>query len=177
MVSELVAVESTVEGERGRAESRRVVHSVSVLRRRWIAVSMALVLLLGAVGYFTANEVQANTQFDQAHRSLDVTQHNLDSVLAELAAARRNLAVEKSGVVADSAALAKDTSELHGVQKALLNAQANVTHQGSTIGELSACLGGVEQALNALAVADQSGAIAALNSVSTSCSQAVASDA
>jgi hypothetical protein len=133
--------------------------------------------LAGAIGYFTANEVQANTQFDQAHHSLDVTQHNLDSVLAQLAAAQRNLAVRKSGVLGDSAALAKDTSELQGVEKALLSAQTNVTHQTSTIGDLTFCLGGVEQALNALAVADQSRAIASLNAVATGCSQAVTSDA
>jgi hypothetical protein len=177
MSTDQISAEPTVEVDRFSAGAPQFLQPASVRRTRWIAVAIALVVVAGAIGFFTENEVQANTQFDQTHHSLDVTQRHLDTVLAELASAERNLAVVKSGVVADSAALAKDTSELRGVEKALLSAQANVSHQNSTIGDLTTCLGGVEQALNALAVADQGRAIGALQAVATSCSQAVASDA
>jgi hypothetical protein len=54
-------------------------------------------------------------------------------------------------------------------------AQAHVTQQASLITSLQACLVGVEQALNELAVGNQASAIAALNAVSTSCTAAEAS--
>jgi hypothetical protein len=81
-----------------------------------------------------------------------------------------------SQVTVDSKALAQDTTQLQGVKQALVKAQVDVTSQTSTIGDLHTCLGGVEQALNALAVADQNHAIAALNAVSANCAKAVASD-
>lgn len=177
MSTDQIAAEPRVVLDSFTAGAPQFLEPAPVRRSRWIAVAIAVVVLAGAIGCFAANEVQADTQFDQAHHSLDVTRHHLDTVLAELASAERNLAVVKSGVVADSAALARDTSELRGVDKALLSAQANVSHQSSTIGDLTTCLGGVEQALNALAVADQGRAIGALQAVATSCSQAVASDA
>lgn len=147
--------------------------------RRWVVVALALsslALLVATFGYLTGNEIQANTEFDQTHRSLDVTEQHLDSVLTDLSTVDRELHTVKEQATADSAALAQDTSELQEVKKALTNAQANVTHQTSTIGDLNTCLSGVEQALNALAVADQNAAIGALNSVTTSCANAVASN-
>ena len=75
----------------------------------------------------------------------------------------------------DSTALSQDTSQLLGAQTSLAAAKAHVTQQALLIGSLKTCLAGVEQALNELAVGKQSGAIAALNSVSASCSAAEAS--
>jgi hypothetical protein len=137
---------------------------------------VAVAVLAAAFGYLAGNEAQANTQFDQAHRSLTTTRGHIDTVLSELARVRRALAAVDDQVTADSTALARDTSQLQGVKKALAGAQVDVTHQTSTIGDLQTCLGGVEQALNALAVADQNQAIDALDAVSTSCAQAVAAN-
>ena len=143
---------------------------------RWVIAGLALAVLAATFGYLAGNEVQANTQFDQAHRSLDVTRGHIHSVLSQLTTVKRELAIVNNQVTAASTALAQDTSQLQGVKKALINAQTNVTNQTSTIGDLQTCLGGVEQALNALAVGDQGPAIAALNAVSTSCARAVASN-
>ncbi len=145
-------------------------------RARWILVALVIAVLAATFGYLAGNEVQANTQFDQTHRSLDTTRGHIHSVLSELASVRRQLGTVDGQVKADGAALAQDTSQLQGVKKALTDAQAHVTQQASTIGNLQTCLGGVEQALNALAVADQNHAIDALDAVSTSCAQAVASN-
>ena len=145
-------------------------------RRKWAVAVVAFAVFAGALAFVVGNEVQANTEFDQTHHSLDVTRSHLDATVADLATVRRELDVVKDQVGAASTALAQDTAQLQGVQKALAGAQANVTHQTSTISDLNICLGGVEQALNALAVADQAHAIDALNAVATSCANAVASD-
>ena len=141
----------------------------------WWLVVVGVVGLVVTLGYLAGDETQTDTQFDQTHHSLAVTDQHLGQLRSELVAARRELAAVKSGVAADSSAVARDTSDLRGVEMALDNAQTNVTHQTSTIGDLTTCLGGVEQALNALAVADQGEAIAALDAVTTSCAKAVAS--
>ena len=75
--------------------------------------------------------------------------------------------VLKTQVGNDTTALNQDAAQLLGAQTSLSAAQAHVTQQATLIGSLKACLGGVEQALNALAVDNQQQAIAALNSVSS----------
>jgi hypothetical protein len=144
--------------------------------RRWIIGALLFALCAAAVGYLTGNEVQANTQFDRAQNSLNVTTHHLDTVLADLRTIRQELDVVNGQVSTDSTALTQDTMQLQGAQKVLANAQAAVANQTSTNGDLQACLGGVEQALNALAVGDQARAISALDATSTSCANAVAAD-
>ena len=144
-------------------------------RFRWFVGLAVFAVFAAGLGYVTGNEVQANTQFDQTHHSLDTTRHHIAIVLGDLAVVRHGLRIIDGQITAGSVALAQDTSELKAVQTALVNAQANVSHQTVTIGNLQTCLGGVEQALNALAVADQNQAISALNSVTTSCASVVAS--
>jgi chromosome segregation ATPase len=144
--------------------------------KKWAAAIVALAVFAGALGYVVDNEVQVNTEFDQAHHTLDVTRSHIDVTSADLATVRRELDVVKDQVGAASTAFTQDTAQLQGVQRALASAQANVTHQTSTITDLNVCLGGVEQALNALAVGDQTHAIDALNAVAASCANAVASD-
>jgi hypothetical protein len=145
-------------------------------RRKWVIGAVSFAVVATAFGYVTGNEVQANAQFDQTHRSLDVTRHHIEVVLAHLATVRHDLNLVNAQVVVDTTMLAQDTTQLQGMQSALVNAQADVSHQTSAIGDLQACLGGVEQALNALAVNDQNRAISALNAVSPSCTNAVASN-
>ena len=88
---------------------------------------------------------------------------------------QRDLSVLKTQVGSDTTALNQDSSQLLGAQTSLSAAQAHVTQQASLITSLQTCLIGVEQALNELAVGKQSNAIAALNSVSSSCAAAEAS--
>ncbi len=159
-------------------------------RRKWVIAALAFAVFAATLGYVTANELQANTDFDQTHSSLDVTRQHIDNVLADLVTVRHGLDVVNGQLSADSTALAKETSELQAArdtlaehtsqlqaaQKSLAGAQTHVSDQTSTIGDLQACLEGVEQALNALAVHDQISAINALESVSSTCATAVASN-
>jgi chromosome segregation ATPase len=137
---------------------------------------LVLAVLAAGLGYVTGNERQANTEFDQTHYTLNVTTHRIDTALANLRTVRHELHTVNGQVSADSTALTKDTAQLQGVEKALNSAQATVIHQTLTISDLQTCLGGVEQALDALAVGDQGYAIDALDAVSTSCTNAVASN-
>ena len=88
---------------------------------------------------------------------------------AQLASLQRSLLALGNQVESDTTALNQDESQLKGAQTALSAAQVNVTQQSSMIMSLQTCLGGVEQALNALAVNDQLRAFALLESVSSSC--------
>jgi chromosome segregation ATPase len=143
-------------------------------RRRWTIGLALFAVFAGGLGYLVGNEVQANTQFDQAHHSLRVTNHHITVVLGELATVRHDLSILKGQVGVATTTLAQTTTQLKGVQAALATAQSNVSHQTSTISDLQTCLGGVTQALNALAVNDQNRAVTALNGVATSCQNAVA---
>ena len=90
-----------------------------------------------------------------------------------VAAARVALHLVTHQVGSDTTTLAQDTSQLEGARSALSAAQAHVFEQASLLNSLRTCLGGVEQALNALAVGHQSKAAEALKWVASPCSAAV----
>ena len=142
-------------------------------RRRWVAIVGAFAVYAGALGYVTGNEVQANTQFNQTHHSLDTTRLRIAVAVKDLTVLRHDLDVIDGQVAVDSTTLANDTTKLDGARTALTNAQANVSHQKSATVSLHTCLGGVEQALNALALGDLSRAVSALIAVAGSCTSAV----
>ena len=72
-----------------------------------------------------------------------------------MAEVRRDLSVLKTQVGSDTTALNQDASQLLGAQTSLSAAQAHVTQQATLITSLQACLVGVEQALNELAIGKQ----------------------
>jgi len=145
-------------------------------RRRWVAVAVAGVLALALLGFLIGNETQANTQFDEAHQGLTTTKHRLAGVDARLADVRAQLADVQGQVTLDSTTLASETSTLQGVLAALAASQANDSRLAGVITQLHTCLGGVQQALNALSVGDQPHALAALRAVAPSCQQAASAD-
>ena len=145
-------------------------------RRTWTTCAVAFAVFAGALSYLVGNEIQANTQSRRAHYSLGLTRSYTRELTAALAPIRHDLNVVNGQVRVDSTALDQDTSQLKAVQVALVGAQANVTSKTSTATALQTCLGGVEQALNALAVDDQSRAIGSLDGVRASCTDAVASN-
>ncbi len=138
---------------------------------------VVFVVAVATIGIMVGNEIQANTRFDQARRSLASVDTRTSLVDARLAAARSDLATLESQVTADSAVLAADTSTLDGALVALAESRQDVTSQSAVIGNLQTCLGGVEKALNALSLADQKDAVAALRAVATACTAAVSADA
>lgn len=149
-----------------RTESRRT------LRRR-VAVVAFVALLGAAVGYLLSDAAQANHRYDHARHVLAVTRTTTGVVSRELATARIDLNLVTQQVGNDTTALAQDTSQLEGARSALSAAQAHVFEQASLLNSLHTCLAGVEQALNALAVANRTKAADALKWVATPCSAAV----
>jgi hypothetical protein len=146
-------------------------------RRRtwWILWIAAGVLFAAAMGYLIRGQVQARDQYAQAQAALAVTLQRTHATGAQLNEVRRELSILKTQVGSDSTALSQDFSQLLGARTSLTAAKAHVTQQALLISSLKTCLAGVEQALNELAVGKRPGAIAALNSVSASCSAAEAS--
>src|SRR5664279_2480211 len=141
--------------------------------RLWIGLIAGLALLGTSVGAVAHDEVRTDTQFDQRHRSLDISQGHLRTTLTDLATVRQELDHVDVQVFLTDKALAQDAANLQSAQATLANARSDVSHQTTVISDLQTCLGGVQEALNALAVADQTRAIGALNSVSSSCHQVV----
>ena len=141
--------------------------------RRWPVLVASVVLLGGIVGALLLDAAQTNHRYDHTRHVLAVTRGTTSVVSRELAAARRDLRLVTEQVGSDSTALVQDTSQLQGARSALSAAQAHVYEQASLLNSLHSCLGGVEQALNALAVGNQSKAADALKWVSTPCSAAV----
>jgi chromosome segregation ATPase len=142
---------------------------------RWILWIAAGALFAGALGYLIPNQVQASDHYGQARTALGVTRQQTHTVTTQLDEVRRDLNILETQVGSDSTALSQDSSQLLGAQTALAAAQAHVTQQKSLITSLQTCLVGVERALNELSIGKLSNAIAALNSVSPSCTAAEAS--
>jgi hypothetical protein len=143
-------------------------------RARWVLGLAAGALFAAAVGLLIGDQVQAHDRYDRAQTALGATRQRTHTVSAQLAEVRHDLSVLETQVGSDNTALSQDASLLLGAQTSLAAAQSHVTQQASLITSLQTCLVGVEQALNALAVGSQANAIAALDSVSTSCTAAEA---
>ena len=112
-------------------------------------------VLVAVVGYLVADQIEQREQFDHSHAALTGTQHRISTVSAQLASLEHELLVLTDQVGSDTTAFDQATSQLKGAQTALEAAQANLTQQASLITSLQTCLGGVEQALNALSVNNQ----------------------
>jgi hypothetical protein len=141
-------------------------------RIRWIAGTAAGALFLATLGYLVVDQVQTRHRFDHAEASLGVTRQRTHTVSTELGAVRRDLSLLKTQVGNQDTALSQDASQLLGLQTSLAEAESHVTQQASLIGSLQTCLGGVEQALNALAVESVPAAVGALDAVAGSCTAA-----
>jgi hypothetical protein len=144
-------------------------------RTRWVVGVSAITLFVAASGWLIADQVTQRDDYDRAHASLVTTQQRTDTASARLEVLRSDLRVLKTQLGSDTTALNQDSSQLLGARTSLSAAQTHVGEQASLITSLQTCLGGVEQALNQLSVGKQPGAIAALNSVSSSCATAEAS--
>ena len=145
-------------------------------RRTWLIGLVVFAVFAVGLGYLVGNQIQSNTQFDRTHGSLTLTRHDIGVVQAELTSVRRNLRAVDHQVRQSAESLSSDTAQLHQIQTALTQAQANVSNRGSDITALKSCLGGVEQALNALSVDDEQTAVDALTAVSSSCQTALTSN-
>ncbi len=144
-------------------------------RRRLSGAVAALILIAGSVAV-VKNEVQTNGRFARYQASLSVTKQTLRLTRTDLASLQRELSALDSGLSQSKSALATDVDQLQTVAAALQKSEQVVSQQGSSIVALQSCLGGVEQALNALSVGDHGSAIRALDDVSANCHSAAATD-
>jgi hypothetical protein len=143
-------------------------------RRGSLVIAAALAVAGVAIGLIASDEVATNAELDRTHRSLDITRDHLRAVVANLATVGHQVGALHVQVFLVSKALAADQAALRAAQAQLSDAQTDVSRQTTTITDLQTCLGGVQQALNALSVGDQGRAIAALNSVASSCNATAA---
>lgn len=142
-------------------------------RGRWMVLVAAITLAAVALGTLLLDAAHVNQRYDHDRHVLAVTRGTTSTVLRELRVARVDLRLVTQQVGNDRTALAQDTSQLEGARSALSAAQAHVVQQASLLNSLHGCLGGVEQALNALAVGNQAKAADALTWVAAPCSTAV----
>jgi hypothetical protein len=139
---------------------------------RWVVAFAAAALFLSALGWLVDDQVQAHDQAERAQAALRVTHHKKADVGRQLAKLRHDVEILAIQAGSDDTAYNQDESQLKAAQSELAATQVDVTQQSSRITALHSCLGGVEQALNALAVGNQPSAITELSSVSTSCATA-----
>lgn len=133
---------------------------------------MAGLLLASILGYLLDDQVVEHEHFDHASVALRSTRHRTAEVSRDLAELRHDITVLTAQVGRDSASWNQDEGQLKAAAAALAVTQADVSQQSSRVGPLHSCLGGVQQALNALAINNQMSAVAELNSVESSCAVA-----
>jgi hypothetical protein len=139
---------------------------------RWGLALGATALFLATLGWLIDDQVRAHDQADAAQAALRITRHKTADVAQQLAKLRHDVDILEAQVGSDLTAYGQDAAQLKAAQSELAATHVNVLQQTSRISALHTCLGGVEKALNALAVGSQANAISELSSVTASCSTA-----
>jgi hypothetical protein len=142
---------------------------------RWmplIVAVLAVALVASILGFLIHDQIAEHHRYARLHAVLGSTRNRSDREADDLAELRHDVAVLAVNLKTDSATWQQDEAQLKAAAAALAVSRADVSQQGSRITALHACLGGVQRALNALAVNNQSGAFADLNSVGSSCAAA-----
>jgi hypothetical protein len=134
-----------------------------------ILLAAAGALFASVLGYLLEDQIAAYAHYEQTKGAVAATHHREARVGRDLAVLRRELTTVTKKIESDTATLGQDQAKLKAAQAALAGVQADVSQQSTVIGALQSCLAGVQQALNALAINDQAGAIADLTSVGSSC--------
>lgn len=144
-------------------------------RRRVLPVVSGL-LVCAVLGWIGLDEARTDTRIDTARSALTTTKARTDRAVAEEATLRRVFDSLRSQLASSTNALASDTAQLEQAEAALTKAQADASDDASYIVDLTSCTQGVQQALNALSVGDQSDALSALDSVAAACQAVDAPD-
>jgi septal ring factor EnvC (AmiA/AmiB activator) len=139
---------------------------------RWGLALGATALFLSTLGWLIDDQVREHDQADRARTALHVTRHKTADVTQQLTKLRHDVDLLVTQVGSDSTAYDQVAAQLKAAQSELAATQVDVSQQNSRISALHTCLGGVQKALNALAVGSQANAITELSSVNASCSTA-----
>jgi hypothetical protein len=103
---------------------------------------------------------------------LAATSSNRDALRVALQLTAWELSTAKADLASTQGDLASADDNLASTQSNLANANTGLYFQGAAISALNACLGGVEQALNQIAVGNQSGALHSISGVAGNCQTA-----
>jgi hypothetical protein len=141
-------------------------------RKRLILSLVGAAMFASTLGYLIDDQISVHERFDRAHTSLMITHHRTATVVRNLAVLRHDVAVLTAQVASGTTTWSLDTAQLKSAQAALAVVRAEVSQQSTRIGALHTCLGGVQQALNALAINNQATAVSELSSVASSCAAA-----
>jgi septal ring factor EnvC (AmiA/AmiB activator) len=136
---------------------------------RLLTSAAVAVLLVLAGSFLVVNDLSARTGIRTAAQSLAAADQRLAGLRRELAAAEQRLAGARKWQVAVTRTFDATQSTLASTQAELAQAQAGIHSQGVDVGRLDACLSGVEQALNQIAVGQTSGGLATMKASSSAC--------
>ena len=101
--------------------------------------------------------------------TLASTTSNRDALRVALQITAWELSSAKADLASTQGALASANTNLASTQSNLANANTGLYLQGTAISALNTCLSGIEQALNQIAVGNQSGALHSISGVAGSC--------
>lgn len=125
------------------------------------------------------SDLNVRSQLRAARSSLVATRSRLAVTLKRLSSVEASLSTTSNERDTLQVALKLTAWELSGVETSLTSTQANLANANSgltvkstEIASLNTCLAGVGQALNQISVGDQTGAVASMSSVASSCQSA-----
>jgi len=143
---------------------------------RRIVLSVAALVGIVALGLGINSDMHTRSQLRQAQASLSSARSKLQLTLRSLSTDVKELKrttgqrdTLQSELTTTSDELASAEASLSTSKAGLSAAQNSLASQGIDIAILNTCLAGVEQALNQIAVGDNTGAVNSISGVSTSC--------
>ncbi len=147
---------------------------VDVRRRRRVR-TVAAAAVVALVAFLALSGLQARGQLERSTGAFASTRAEQRSTLARLGRTEASLATVLDQSAAADRTLGSVNAALAAERSQLAQQQRNLFIQGVSISALDTCLGGVESALNEVALNDQPGAISTLQGVSADCRTAGAS--
>ena len=143
-------------------------HRLHRTRSRWpLRVAWAVGVVALVVALVVAFD--SHDQLNQNRSSLTATRAELVHTRAQVTGARRVLGTVTTQSAAAARTLASVSAQLAADQAQLARAQADLFTNGVSISQLDTCLAGVEQALNQIALGNESGAESTLDGVASNC--------
>jgi len=137
-------------------------------RRSVIFLAVAVVLAAALIGW----GLHTRAQDAAATRRLQVARAGVHRTVGDLLVAEVDLSTTKAQRTKVTGTLATETSLLRTTESQLAGERTTLSAQGIDITDLTSCLSGVQEALNAIALDDVPDAVTSLEGVATQCQDA-----
>ena len=134
----------------------------------WAAITIGLVAVIGLTGW----GLRARAEHATAARALAAERAEVRRTLVAISTTESHLATVSAQRARATATLDLETGLLGTAESDLARDASTLSSQGVDISELSACLNGVQQAMNAVSVGDDADAVTALEAAAPSCAAA-----